>query len=353
MSRRIAAAAVLACLVAAAATVPAPAWAQNDEKHVIKIESEVDGGGWLGIGITELDEKTRQKSGIGESVKGILITEIYEDSPAEEAGLRENDVVVSIDGETGEDLKTFVDLVRSKEPGTKVEIRVHRDGEMKTLHATLAEREYTYEWHGLESLEALKALEGLKALEHIYIPEISIGLAGAGSRGRLGVYVDELTEGLAEYFDAPDGKGVLVEGVVEDSPAEKAGIKAGDIIYRIDGERIWDTDDLVDAISDMETGKETPIVLIRKGREMTVQAVVEESATEKAMKAYEKALQIKLGDNGDPIVIRGLDMDELDEETKAELRAELEELRRELQELKKEIEEERKELEEELRRGSD
>jgi C-terminal processing protease CtpA/Prc len=161
-----------------------------------------------------------------------------------------------------------------------------------------------------------------------------------GTRGRLGVYVDDLTAGLAEYFDVPQGKGVLVESVVEDSPAEKAGIKAGDIIFKIDGERIWDTEDLVRAIADMKTDKETPIVILRKGKEMTVEAVVTESAADRAMKDYEKALKIQIGDGDEGIVIRGLDEQKMDEETRAELKKELEQLRKELDELKRELKEE-------------
>jgi serine protease Do len=132
--------------------------AEQEQTHVITLESKGDGSGWLGIGIQELDEKTREKLGIDESVKGILINQIYEDSPAEEAGLKENDVVVSIDGETGESLSDFVELVSSKEPGTEIEIKVYRDGKMKTIDATLGEREQTFVWQGLEGLEGLKGL---------------------------------------------------------------------------------------------------------------------------------------------------------------------------------------------------
>ena len=335
---RIAAAAVLVAMVAACVVVPAPAVAGEKEVKVI-MESDGDGSGWLGIGIQELDSKIRGKLDIPDDVKGILITEVYDDSPAEEAGLEEHDVVISINGEKGKDLSHFVKLVQSKEPGTKVEVQIYRDGKMKTLNATLAEKEHMFVWkdsEGLLNLEALEGLEGLKALEHIVIPEIDIGMSSWGRRGRLGVYIEDVSGDLAEYFEIPGGEGVLVEGIVEDSPAEAAGIKAGDIIYKIDGKSICCTEDLTKAIAKMETDEQTPIVLIRKGNEVTVQAVVAESEYDKAMKAY----KVHIGDLGEKeYFIRASAGDELSDEERAELKAELKELQAELKELREELKE--------------
>jgi C-terminal processing protease CtpA/Prc len=339
MFGRIAAAAVLVALIAACVVVPAPAIAGEKE---VKVVIEGDGGGWLGIGITELDEKTREKLDLDSEIEGILITEVYDDSPAEKAGLKEHDVVISIGGEKGKDLSHFVKLVKEKDPGTEVDVQIYRDGKMKTVKATLAERENTFVWkdfeglEGLKGLEALESLEALKALEHIVIPEIDIGVSSWGRRGRLGVYIEDVSGELAEYFEIPGGEGVLVEGVVEDSPAEEAGIKAGDIIYKIDGEAICCTEELVKAISKMEAEKETPIVLIRKGDEVTVHAVVEESEYDKAMQAY----KVQMGDLADKqIFIKGLDTGKLTDEEKAELKAELKELQEDLEELREELKE--------------
>ncbi len=338
---RIAAAAVLVALVAACVVVPAPALAGEKEVKVV-IDAKGDDGGWLGIGIQELDSKLRGKLEIGDDIEGILVTEIYDDSPAEKAGLEEGDIVVSINGEKGKDLSHFVELVKSKAPGTEVEIKIYRGGKTKTVKATLAEREDTFVWssfdglEGLKSLEALEGLEGLKALEHIVIPEIDIGMSSWGSRGRLGVYIEDVSGDLAEYFEIPGGEGVLVEGVVEDSPAEAAGIKAGDIIYKIDGKTLCCTEELVKAIAKMETDKQTPIVLIRKGKEVTVQVVVAESEYDKAMKEY----KIQLGDLGKKeYFIKASAGDELSDKERAELKAELKELQKELEELREELKE--------------
>lgn len=341
MFERIAAAAVLVALVAACVVVPAPALAGEKEIKVV-IETDDDGGGWLGIGIQELDSKIRGKLDIDSDIEGILITEIYEDSPAEKAGLEKHDILVSINGEKGKDLSDFVKLIKTNAPGSDVEIQIYRDGKMKTVGATLGERENTFVWKGLEGLEGLKGLEALeglealKALEHIVIPEIDIGMSSWGRRGRLGVYIEDVSGDLAEYFEIPGGEGVLVEGIVEGSPAEAAGIKAGDIIHKVDGKAVCCTEELVEAIAKMEADEETPIVLIRKGNEVVVQAVVAESEYDKAMQAY----KIHVGDLGDKdVFIRALESHDLSEEDLRELKAELSELQEELEELREELKE--------------
>ncbi len=341
MFERIAAAAVLVALVAACVVVPAPALAGEREIKVV-INTDDDGDGWLGISIQELDSKIRAKLDIASDIQGILITEIYDDSPAEEAGLQKHDIIVSIDGEEGKDLSDFVRLIKANDPGADVEIQIYRDGKMKTVGATLGKRENTFIWRGLEGLEglrgleALEGLEGLKALEHIVIPQIDIGMSSWGRRGRLGVYIEDVSGDLAEYFEIPGGEGVLVEGIVEDSPAEAAGIKAGDIIYKVEGKAICCTEELVEAIAKMETDEETPIVLIRKGSEVVVQTVVAESEYDKAMQAY----KIQVGDLGDKdVFIRALERHDLSEEELDELKADLAELQEELEELRAELKE--------------
>jgi serine protease Do len=338
MFERIAAAAVLVALVAACVVVPAPALADEKDIKVI-IEIDDDGGGWLGIGIQELDSKIRGKLDIDSDIEGILITEIYDDSPAEEAGLEKHDIIVSVNGEKGKDLSDFVELIRAHAPGTDVEIQVYRDGKMKTVGATLGEREHIFVWKGMEGLaglEALAELEALKALEHIVIPEIDIGMSSWGRRGRLGVYIENVSGDLAEYFEIPGGEGVLVEGIVEDSPAEAAGIKAGDIIHKVDGKTVSCTEELVEAIAKMETDEETSIVLIRKGNEVVVQAVVAESKYDKAMQAY----KIHVSDLGNrELFIRASESSKLSEEDLRELKAALAELQEELEELREELKE--------------
>ena len=345
MSGRIAAAAVLVAMVAAIMVVPVPAMCgDKSESRTIVITSDDESGGWLGVGISELDEKIREKMGIADDVKGVLVTEVYEDSPAEAAGIKANDVILSLDGEKSNDVTALVKLVKERKPGTDVTVKVMRDDKEHTYTATLAEREKMIVWdqlYGLEALKGLEALEGLEALK-IAIPEISIGVSGWGGKGRLGVYVKDVSGDLADYFEVPGKEGVLVEGIVEGSAAEKAGIQAGDIIYKIDGEELCCTDELVKAIAKMETGVETPIELIRKGDHKTVMAVVSESEYDKAMHEYK--IQLEKLSESDALIKVIEDEANLTDEERQELVEDLRELQEELKELREELNEMKSDL---------
>ena len=88
----------------------------------------------------------------------------------------------------------------------------------------------------------------------------------------LGIYLQPLTEQPRDYFRVKDGKGVLISEVVEDSPADEAGLKAGDVIIAVGDEDIEGQDDVVEAIREREEGEEVEIVVVRKGRKKTLTA---------------------------------------------------------------------------------
>ncbi|MBA4379028.1 MAG: hypothetical protein C0395_10335 [Gemmatimonas sp.] len=91
----------------------------------------------------------------------------------------------------------------------------------------------------------------------------------------LGVQVRELGEQLGAYFGAKDG-GALVESVVEDSPAQKAGFQAGDVILALNGEPVADPDDVITTVRGKEKGDTIEAKVLRKGKEMTLKAELAE-----------------------------------------------------------------------------
>jgi serine protease Do len=90
------------------------------------------------------------------------------------------------------------------------------------------------------------------------------------SSTRLGIDAEQLTKQLGEYFGAPGGEGVLVRSVERDSPAEKAGIKAGDVVLKVDGEKIATVRDLRSALRDRYDKKTWSVTLLRNHKEMSV-----------------------------------------------------------------------------------
>jgi C-terminal processing protease CtpA/Prc len=157
-------------------------------------------------------------------------------------------------------------------------------------------------------------------------------------RGRLGVRVAELNEGLAPYFGVEEGEGVLVLDVVEGSAAEKMGVKAGDVIRKIDGEKVGSVDELLDAVGGLEAGDKFELGLVRGGKDVTLEG----EAAESPVDVYVKALGMDKGGKAPKIEkfyakdfsnLPGVDMKQMRKEMD-ELKKELEKVRQELEKMK-------------------
>jgi hypothetical protein len=92
----------------------------------------------------------------------------------------------------------------------------------------------------------------------------------------MGISMMDITRQLGDYFGVDNSRGVLITEVERDSPAERAGLKAGDIIVRLDGDRIADFDDVRDIISESDAGDKLPVVVIRDKKELELEVTVDE-----------------------------------------------------------------------------
>lgn len=226
-------------------------------------------GGWgsqIGVVVENADE-------------GVRIGDVVEGSPAAKAGLREGDIVVEFDGERVRSARQFARLVEESVPGRPVRLAIRRDGQQQTLEVTPEDRALGW---GIDGDRIEREIErGLRGIEprlrefRIDPPGWEWDMPGT-RRGRLGVQVETLSPQLAEYFGAKDG-GVLVSGVTSGSPAEKAGLRAGDVITSIDGDRVRDYGDLVRALRG-KTGEIT-IGILRDKQETTLKATIEQPPT--------------------------------------------------------------------------
>jgi serine protease Do len=109
----------------------------------------------------------------------------------------------------------------------------------------------------------------------IRIPSPNVQAFSLTQGARLGIDVEPLGKQLAEYFGAPGGEGLLVRSVDRDSPAEKAGIKAGDVMVKIDGRKASDAGDIRSLLRDTREKRTFPVQLIRNKKEITVNVTVE------------------------------------------------------------------------------
>lgn len=209
--------------------------------------------GWLGVTVQELTPSLRDALNLGNRA-GLLISQVIEDSPADEAGLREEDVLLEYNGQKVERVKTLTSLVRNTEPGSKVEIRIFRDGKEKTLTVEIGRRKFS------------------DYRVFSFSPESNVLFFGG--RSRMGVQIHDLNRDLAPYFEVE--RGVLILDVSEDSPAEEAGLKAGDVIVKIDEETVRDVEDLQEILSDYEDGDVVQVEFVRKGKTNKVEVELED-----------------------------------------------------------------------------
>jgi serine protease Do len=276
-----------------------PATAQWDEKALRRADQEMarvqetlaelpqrleilssfdDGASWLGVETAEVtSDKVKQLRLPAE--RGAVLTEIVPDSPAAKAGLKSGDVVTEFNGQHIEGASQFRRLIRETPAGRSVQLTIWRDGRAQTISAVLGKGEQgQHTWSG-------DMAPGETFLKAPYMPKIQLprfefeGDRGMFRRPILGISADNLSGQLGAYFGAPDGEGILVREVTSGSSAEKAGIKAGDVITKVDGDRVRSVGDLRDKlfekVGDKGEKKTVSVALLRDHKEMTVNVEVE------------------------------------------------------------------------------
>jgi serine protease Do len=258
-------------------------------------------GSQIGVMAQDLtaDELKTLSGGV---TSGVRLDDVDDDSPAARAGLRRGDIVVEFDGERIRSARQFSRLVEETVGGRTVKLGILRNGQRQTVDVTPESRAFSWGFdsdrigrdiaRGMREFEPrlreleprLRELEPrLRELEprmreFRFDPpafNFDFDMLPGTARGRLGVQAETLTPQLAEYFGVKDG-GVLVSGVTENSPAAKAGIKAGDVITSIDGGRVRDYDDLVREVRD-KTGEVT-VGIVRDKKESSLKTTIEQPA---------------------------------------------------------------------------
>jgi serine protease Do len=268
-----------AAAVAAGLAVAAPAAEQekDKDKHVSVVR--VRTGGRLGIVVADLAKDDLSRLKLAED-RGALVKEVRKDTPAERAGLKENDVVLRYHGESVWSAAQLVRLVRETPPDRAVAIEVSRDGAPQRLTVTLeAGRDESFFEGTIPDFDIpmppvpprppLLEREGLR----------DFMLEGMGGRlrlpRRLGIEYQEVSGQLARYFKAEGERAVLVTSVDDDGPAARAGVKAGDLIVKIDGQAVHDADDLRQAVVRADAGQEITLTVQREGRAMDLKVKLE------------------------------------------------------------------------------
>ncbi|MBU0508593.1 PDZ domain-containing protein [bacterium] len=235
------------------------------------VAGEKEAKAFLGIVPAEVTSDIATDYGLKGPGSGVLVTDVTSKSPAEKIGLRENDIIVRINkaGVTGP-AELRVQLAKYK-PGDMIDLVYLRGGKEKTEKVELADKSTCYddisETYGAMKKVAkseAKAKAKAKAKSMAMIPGYPLWAWSqvSGEKGAFaGIVTQSLSEGLSKYFEVE--KGVLISEVVKDSPAEKAGLKAGDVITKIGDMETEDEGDVRKAIRKHEVGDEVDFFIRR------------------------------------------------------------------------------------------
>ncbi len=225
---------------------------------------------WLGVQLQTIDSDLKEAMDLDEGIEGVLIGDVIDDSPADEYGIEDGDVILAIGDVKTTTIEEAVDAVRANSPGDEVDVVVLRGGKKKTIAVELGGQDFEMMRKKVEKFEFV-----MPGLGHL--PEMGKQFAHGFMKphGYLGVRVSEITEDLGDYFGVKGREGVLVLEVINDSPAEYAGLKEGDIILKVDGKELKGPDRLIKYMKKCEPGEEVEVTYKRKRRTRTVMVELE------------------------------------------------------------------------------
>jgi len=294
-------------------TSEAQAKYKSDMPQVMTL-SDFGGGSYLGVYLEEVTAERVKELGLSEE-RGAIISKVVEGSPAEKAGLKENDVVVSFNDRRIDSVREMQRLLNETPVGRNVKLEVIRGGSRQTITAALSKRAQSFaygfggpEWNGQawaqteegrkqweESRKQWEATrkkweEQMREHQDEFKNMPNFGNFNFDAPGgftffsglRLGISAESLTTQLAEYFGVKDGRGVLVASVNDNSAAARAGLKAGDVIVAVDDQQVDSINTLVKALADKEGT--VNLKVIRNRAEQNVTVTLEKRATPPAVR---------------------------------------------------------------------
>jgi serine protease Do len=230
-----------------------PALAEGD----LNVWVDEESSSWLGVELHEVTGDTAKELKLP-AERGVVIGSVIPESPADKAGLKEKDVVTEVNGQRVEGAAQFRRMIREIPAGRTVQLTVWRDGRAQTVSVTLGKAE-----ERRHSLKVITPAPGAPGSFTFNMPEIPMippmewnGTVLFGGQPRLGIDAEDLNGQLGTYFGAPEGEGILVREVNPGSTAEKGGIKAGDVITSVNGERVRTVGDLREKLAAKREAKD-------------------------------------------------------------------------------------------------
>jgi membrane-associated protease RseP (regulator of RpoE activity) len=324
---------------------------QNAGQPWIYSSEDSSPSSYLGVDIADVTHDRMGALKLKEE-KGVEVTMVDQDAPAGRAGIREHDVILSLNGSAIESGAQLRRMIHETPPGRVITLGLSRDGQPMEVRVQLANK-------NKEISSWPKPGDIHVNVPPVHIPDIdipSMSMVVVTSSARSGLMVENITPQLGEFFGVKDGNGVLVRSVEKGSRAEKAGFRAGDVIVKINDQAVHDTSDFSRAVRS-RSGNSVSVGVVRDKKEQTLDLTLP-ARRESGDLLEEEGLQLE------PMIQAEseLKMTELRKEL-AQLRPQMElavensrkaaqELKRELcgqqQELRKQAEKQKKQIEKQM-----
>src|SRR5438874_602730 len=283
--------------VAAIAAEPTPQPQPDALSHQVPGYFFAAGRSYLGVDIRDVTTDRMAALKLKDE-RGVEITMVDADAPAGKAGLKEHDVILEFNGTAVESEEQIRRLIREVPPGRTVTLGISRDGNPMKISVQLADHSTVV----------------AQARPRVFVPAPRVQVFPRNGMDLpfqiqtyssvLGVQTASLTRQLGEYFGVKDGEGVLVRSVEKGSAAEKAGLKAGDVIVKADNEKLTDRSDLSHILRSHRTGGKMTLVVMRDKHEQTFTVTLPDrgGSRDSSMFGFDtEELQASLGDIEDMV----------------------------------------------------
>lgn len=248
-------------------------------------------GGYLGVQTEEVTRENLSKFGLRD-VKGVAVESVVDGSPAQAAGLQKGDVIVKVNGDDITSSRKLTRLVSEISPDHQARLTIVRNGSEREITVTVGKRPGFQFGEGsfgimapmgkldfpqMPDMPAMPELDRLPRADWTPLPPGTPDVApfafAFGSRRQIGAGLMPLSKQLAAHFGVEGG--ALVNDVRENSPAAKAGLKAGDIIVEVEGKAVKGEMDLMRAIGEKKEGAIT-LTIVRDRNRQSISVTPEE-----------------------------------------------------------------------------
>ncbi|MEE8398122.1 MAG: DegQ family serine endoprotease [Desulfobacterales bacterium] len=194
--------------------------------------------GWLGVAIQNVSDELAEYYGLKDR-KGVLVNRVFPGDPADEAGIRANDIILSINGRAMGKSRELTALIADIGVGDVARITVYRGGTTKTFKVKIGQRDDS--------------------------KRVARGIRRENSEDNLGIKVAEITPGVAQRFNLTETEGLIVMGISPGSKGSEAEMRIGDIIKEINHRPIQTVDDYKDAIREIKKDEAIRMYVLRRG----------------------------------------------------------------------------------------